>query len=79
MSNFSIDPIQKITIKEYDEVEWSSKGLILLPICMGHVEKDVVFQVLEIPLANNLLLARPWINEIQEGRYYGKDYSRSLI
>ena len=56
MSEFSIDPRRKITIKAYDEVEQPSKGLIVLPIRVGLVEKDVVFQVLDIPLAYNLLL-----------------------
>ena len=32
LSKFSIDPQCKITIKAYDEVERSSKGLIILPI-----------------------------------------------
>ena len=32
MFEFSIDPKHKITIKANDEVEWSSKGLIVLPI-----------------------------------------------
>lgn len=43
MSKLSIDPRQKITIKAYDEVEHPSKGLIVLPIQVGLVEKDVVF------------------------------------
>ena len=50
MSKFLIDPRQKITLKVYDKVEWSSKGLIVLPIYVGPIEKDVVFQVLDIPL-----------------------------
>lgn len=65
MSNFFIDPRQKITIKNYDQVERPSKGLIMLPIHVGRVEKDVVFQVLDIPLAYNLFLGRPWIHDMQ--------------
>ena len=56
MSKFSIDPRHKITIKAYDKFERSSKGLIVLPIRVGPVEREVVFQVLDIPLAYNLLL-----------------------
>ena len=56
MSEFAIDPKCKITIKAYDEVERPSKGLIVLPIRVGPVEKNVIFQVLDIPLAYNLFL-----------------------
>ena len=56
MSEFSIDPKCKITIKAYDKVERPSKGLIVIPIRVGLVEKDIVFQVLDIPLVYNFLL-----------------------
>ena len=56
MLEFAIDPRHKITIKAYDEVERSSKGLIVLPIQVGPAKREVVFQVLDIPLAYNLLL-----------------------
>ena len=59
MSKFLIDPRWKITIKTYDEVKKSSKGLIVLPTWIGLVEKDVVFQVLDILPAYNVLLGRP--------------------
>ena len=52
-------------MKEYDEIERSSKGLIVLPIQVGLVEKDIVFQVLDIPLTYNLLLGHPWIHDMQ--------------
>lgn len=65
MSEFAIDCRRKITIKAYDKVESPSKGLIMLPIRIGPVEKDVVFQVLDIPLAYTLFLRRPWIHDIQ--------------
>ena len=52
-------------IKAYDEVERSSKGLIILPIWVGPIEKDIVFQVLDIPLAYNLLLVCPWLHDMQ--------------
>ena len=58
MPELSIDPRGRITIKAYEEVEWSSKGLIVLPIHVGLMEKDVVFQVLDIPLAYNMLRGR---------------------
>lgn len=66
MSKFSIDPKLKITIKAYDEVERPSKGLIVLLIRVGPIEKNVIFQFLDIPLAYNLLLGRPWIHDMQE-------------
>ena len=56
MFEFSINPRCKITIKSYGEVKRPSKGLIVLPTIVGLVEKDIIFQVLEIPLAYNLLL-----------------------
>ena len=65
LSEFSIDTRRKITIKAYDKVERSSKGLIILPIWVGPIEKDIVFQVLDIPLAYNLLLGHPWIHDMQ--------------
>ena len=64
MPKFSIEPKCKITIKAYDEVERPSKGLIMLPISVGLIEKDVVFQVLDIPIAYNLLLGHPWIHDM---------------
>lgn len=60
-----IDPRKKITIKAYDEEERTSKGLVLLSIKVGPVEKDVVCQVLDIPLSYNILLGRPWIHDMQ--------------
>ena len=50
-SKESIDPHHKITIKAYDEVERKSLGLVVLPLRIGPVERDVTFQVLDIPLA----------------------------
>lgn len=65
MSEFSIDLTCKITIKAYDEVERSSKGLIVLHIRVGPIEHKVVFQVLDIPLAYNIFLGRPWIHDMK--------------
>ena len=39
----SIDPHQKITIKAYDEVEQKSLGLMVLPLRIGLVERDVTY------------------------------------
>lgn len=60
-----IDLGKKITIKAYDEEERTSKGLVSLPIRVGPVERDVLFQVLDIPLSYNILLGRPWIHEMK--------------
>lgn len=61
----SIDHHRKITIKAYDEVEQKSKGLFSLPIRVRPIEQDVICHVLDIPLAYNILLGRPWIHEMQ--------------
>lgn len=55
----SIDFRRKITIKPYDDEERSSKGLIFLPIQMGPIVKDIVFQVLDKELAYNILSGHP--------------------
>lgn len=62
-----IYPSKKITIKSYDEEERTSKGPISLPIRVGPVERDIIFQVLDIPLSYNILLGRSWIHEMKEG------------
>ena len=49
----SIDPHQRITIKAYDEVKQKSLGLVVLPLCIGPVERNVTFQVLDIPFNKN--------------------------
>lgn len=64
LSEFTIDSRKKITIKAYDEVVRSSKGLFVLPIQVGLVEEEVVFQVLDIPLTYNIFLGRPWIHDM---------------
>ena len=60
-----IDHHHKITIKAYDEVEHKSSGLVVLPLRVGPIERDVTCQVLNIPLAYNIFSDRPWIHEIQ--------------
>ena len=65
-----IDTRKKITIKAYDEAERSSKGLAVLSIHVGPVERDILFQVVDVgPLAYNILLGRPWIHEMQAVPY----------
>ena len=65
-SEHVIDTKRKITIKAYDEAERSSKGLAVLPVRIGPVEKDVLFQIVDAgPLAYNILLGRPWIHDMQ--------------
>ena len=57
---------RKITIKAYDEVERSSKGLAVLPIRIDPIEKDILFQIIDArPLAYNILLGRKWIHDMQ--------------
>ena len=52
-----IDTIRKIIIKAYDEAERSSKGLVILPIRIGPIEKYMLFQIVDVgPLAYNILL-----------------------
>lgn len=65
LSENVIDPTKKITIKAYDEEEINSKGLVSLPIRVGPMERDVIFQVLDLHLSYNILLGRPWIHEMK--------------
>ena len=55
----------KDTIKAYDEVKQKSLGLVVLPLHVGPVERNVTCQVLDIPLSYNILLGRPWIHEMR--------------
>ncbi|GLJ39711.1 hypothetical protein SUGI_0811870 [Cryptomeria japonica] len=63
-SNKAVNSINKITIKAYDDEERSSKGTVTLPLRVGPVTKNVVFQVLDLDLTYNILLGRPWIHEM---------------
>ena len=57
---------RKIIIKSYDDAKRSSKGLVVLPIRFGPIEKDILFQIVDVgPLAYNILLGRPWIHDMQ--------------
>ena len=37
---------------------------MVLPLCIDPIERGVTYQVLDIPLAYNILLGRPWIHEM---------------
>lgn len=56
-----INPKKKITIKAYDDEERSTKGMVILPIRVGLDIKETICQVLDLKLAYNILLGRPWI------------------
>ena len=58
-SEDAVDPRKMITIKAYDEEEHSSKGIVILPIRVGPLQKDTACQVLELELSCNILLGRP--------------------
>lgn len=64
-SKNDIDPRNKITIKDYDEEERTFKDLVLLPIRVGPIERDVIYQVLDLPLSYNILLGIPWIHHMK--------------
>ena len=42
-----IDTRRKIIIKAYDEVDRLSKGLAILPVRIGPIEKDILFQIVD--------------------------------
>ena len=44
----AIDPRKKITIKAYDNKGRSSKGMVILPIRVGPIMKETIFQVLNL-------------------------------
>jgi hypothetical protein len=67
ISKNCIDPHRKITIKEYDDEERASKGLIMLPIRVGPVVKNTFCQVLDCDLSYNILLGWPWIHDFIGG------------
>ena len=61
-----IDTKRKIIIKSYDEAERSSKGLAILPVRVGPIEKYILFQRVDDRLLEyNILLGRPWIHDMQ--------------
>jgi hypothetical protein len=65
-SKHSVDSNKRVTIKAYDDEEIPSQGLIVLPIQVRPVQKDVVCQVLDKDLTYNILLGHTWIHEMQE-------------
>ena len=64
-SEEAIDPKKKITIKAYDDEERASKGVIVLPIRVGPMQKETTCQVLDLKLTYNIMLGRPCIHEMQ--------------
>ena len=42
-SEESINPHRKITIEAYDKVEWKFLGLVVFPLHVGPLERDVTF------------------------------------
>lgn len=64
-SEDAVDPCKNITIKAYDEEERSSKGIVILPIRVGPLQKNKACQVLDLDLSYNILLGRPWIHDLQ--------------
>lgn len=56
-----IDTYNKIIIKDYDDVEHSSIGIITLLVRVEPTIHNTIFQVLDISLPYNLHLVRPWI------------------
>jgi hypothetical protein len=53
---YIIDASKRITIKAYDHEERPSKGIIILPIHVVPIQKEIVFQVLDKYLTYNILL-----------------------
>lgn len=66
-SEHAIDLHKKITIKAYGEEEMTSKGLVVIPIRVGPIEREIyiTYQVLDTPLSYNILFRHPWIHEMQ--------------
>ena len=57
---------RKIMIKASDEAKRSSKGLVILTIRVGPIEKDILFQTIDTRhLEYNFLLGRPWIHDMK--------------
>lgn len=52
-------------MKAYVDEGRSSQGLIVLPIQVGPIQKDIICQVLDKDLTYNILLGHPWIHEMQ--------------
>lgn len=64
-SKEDVDSKNTITIKYYCYEEHSSKGSVTFPIIVGTVVKYIVFYVLELELAYNLLLGLLWVHSMQ--------------
>lgn len=60
-----VDARKQITIKAYDDAQCSSKECVTLPVRVGRMVKNVIFQVLDLPLPYNILLGRLWIHAME--------------
>lgn len=59
-----VDPRRKTIIKSYDDAERSLKGLVILPIKVGLVQKSTICRVLDLNLSYTKILGSPWIHEM---------------
>lgn len=59
-----VDATKSIVIKEYDDEEHSSRGIITLPIHVGLVIVGTTCQVLDLEIPYNILLGQPWIHAL---------------
>ena len=65
-TNQDIDTRKKVTIRAYDGSERKFKGLVVLPIRIELVERDIIFHVVDTnTLSYSILLGRPWIHELK--------------
>lgn len=54
-----------ISIKANDNLEWTTKETILLPIRVRPATQETIFHVVVLNLPFNVLLARPWIHAMK--------------
>lgn len=64
-SKEDVYPSHRITIKAYDDGEFFSKSVIILPVRVGLATKDILFQVLDIKMNCNMILGHPWIHSMK--------------
>ena len=51
-----VESSRRITIKAYDDGECFSKGVIIVPVRLGHAIENTLFQVLDIDMNCNIIL-----------------------
>ena len=64
-SKEDMDPSYRIIIKAYDDGEFFSKGIIILPIRVGLATENTLFQALDIKMNCNMILENPWIHAMK--------------